>query len=92
MPWQHQRPIIIFRKKTNFHRNYYFSPKSALVKLNQYLFFLSFLLSVTVVAQKKEASVKGRVLDAGELPLAGVSVVILGSKKAVPPPIPERSA
>jgi hypothetical protein len=81
MPWQHRQPIIIFRKKTNFHRNYYFSPKSALVKLNQYLFFLSFLLSVTVVAQKKEASVKGRVLDAGELPLAGVSVVILGQQK-----------
>jgi hypothetical protein len=53
------------------------------VKLNRLLLFFFLTLSTTLIAQKKEAQVSGRVIGDNESPLAGVSVVILGQQKGI---------
>src|SRR5687768_9309946 len=52
---------------------------------NSLFIFLTLLLSlnITVQAQKKIASVSGKVIDEKENPIAQVSVIILGNQKGI---------
>ncbi len=43
-----------------------------------FIFLLMMMISITVSAQKKTATVSGKVIDENENPMAGVSVTILG--------------
>ncbi len=51
------------------------------MKRARILLFISLFFSTCLFAQKKEARVSGRVVGENELPLAGVSVVILGQQQ-----------
>jgi hypothetical protein len=53
------------------------------VKFRLPLLFIFLLLSCFVFAQKKSATITGRVIDENEMPLANVSVVILGQQKGI---------
>src|SRR5687767_12630658 len=54
------------------------------VNCRPFLFLLVCLLfSITLIAQRKYATVSGKVLDENENPLPGVSVVLLGQQSGV---------
>ncbi len=53
------------------------------MKLDRFLLFFFLFFSTSLIAQKKEAQVNGRVIGENESPLAGVSVVILGQQKGI---------
>jgi len=63
--------------------NDYFYCKSAFVKIRLPILVLTILLASSSFAQKKSATVSGKIIDENEDPIAQVSVTILGQQKAI---------
>lgn len=63
--------------------NKYFYCKSAFVKIRLSFLFIIILLPTLSFAQKKSATVSGKVIDENENPLPQVSVIILGQQKGI---------
>src|SRR5688572_17265590 len=58
--------------------------KTSLLKiLPLFLFFLSFLGSHHLLAQKKPATISGKIVDENDKPMGGVSVIILGRQSGI---------
>jgi hypothetical protein len=51
--------------------------------IRQTLLSLLIIVSVSASAQKKPATIKGQVLDENDVPLSGVSIIVLGQQKGI---------